>query len=88
MNREQPTNRVDTRCSPLIYTAIGAIGKKKRYSREMLLSKDGLHFRDQRIDISHRFNFGYYWFYINRLVVWVDQGSSCKSNSTDGVYIK
>ena len=34
----------------------------------MVLSKDGLHFRYQRIDISYRFNFGYDWFHNNKAI--------------------
>ena len=43
----------------------GLSGVKKK-SREKVLSKNELHFRDQRIDISHRFNFEYYWYKINK----------------------
>ena len=43
------------------------IQSKQKKSREKFLSKNELHFRDQRIDISHRFNFEYYIFNINKV---------------------
>ena len=33
----------------------------------MVLSKDGLYFRDQRFDNSYRYNFGYYWYNNNKV---------------------
>ena len=38
----------------------------EKKSREKDLSKNGLHIRDQRIDISHKFSFEYNWFNINK----------------------
>ena len=64
MNREQPSVLRGV-LQPLIYAAT-VVGYKKN-SREMSLSRDGLHFRDQRFDISYRFNFGYYFFNIYKV---------------------
>ena len=63
--REQ-ASVVGTRCSPRD-TCLGLGHLLNNFCREMVLSKDLLHFRNQRIDISYRFNFGYYWFNINKV---------------------
>ena len=55
MNSEQPTfdTAFDIYMPPLMVFVIIT------FSRESFLSKNGFHYRDQRIVISHKFNFGY-----------------------------